>query len=678
MEFPFADWLSHESSPSDEWPEEWYLGRYKDLSKRRYCTLCQFVCSVAKIAIVMDERTSLSRAVVSFFPWSRSANTLAVRLSFQDSFKYFGRTRPTTVSRFQILFGEELPSKIGVKGSLYTKSRKISLGLDFRMIKSWISDCYNNHEHPLEYTRVHVGRPNKAKVIDVETMHISDATEDCRYIALSYVWGGISMDMMQEVWKKGSGYLDLKPILSKLPATIKDAISVVKNLGERYIWIDSICIDQCSESDKAHQIGQMDRIYSSAILTIVAATGKDANQGLPGLSGKDRFPFQIEQSTGPYMLRTIFLNDKAHGIIETSPWSERGWTYQERLLSKRLLFFTNHQVYFQCRLGIWSEDTTKKVQQDDLTEHFLQNLQRSELNFSRRRLLDHPFELFVYELSNRKFKYESDKLRASLAALKLLSSSYQSPMLWGLPERGFEMFLLWTYEYSKTQYAGSLNDLRTVHGFPTWSWASCSVQTSCIDYNRSPTVQSLVTFYKLLHDGNLEKMDNGALERYELEKAQGWEDSREWRAEQYQHPDIDLEIYSAGKIPGELSTGILVFWTISVSLVVKYDPDAPQRKEQSFLPFAVFDETRDKLSTDMPMALPRKWWASQTQSTFSFIAIAQGPHPMSDSQKEFGKGMMLFMVQWQGHVASRMGLVWIPLTKWERLQEKTWKLIHLG
>jgi hypothetical protein len=38
-------------------------------------------------------------------------------------------------------------------------------------------------------------------------------------------------------------------------------------------------------------------------------------------------------------------------------WNQRGWTFQERLLSKRCIMFTDHQVYFQCKRRGWSEDT---------------------------------------------------------------------------------------------------------------------------------------------------------------------------------------------------------------------------------------------------------------------------------------------------------------------------------
>src|SRR5262249_38696863 len=45
-------------------------------------------------------------------------------------------------------------------------------------------------------------------------------------------------------------------------------------------------------------------------------------------------------------------------------WNTRGWTFQEKLLSRRLLLFTDQQVYFKCSEGIWTEEIaleTKKI-----------------------------------------------------------------------------------------------------------------------------------------------------------------------------------------------------------------------------------------------------------------------------------------------------------------------------
>ena len=86
------------------------------------------------------------------------------------------------------------------------------------------------------------------------------------YVALSYVWGPPSGD-----W----------------PKTIRDAVEVTKQLGEQYLWVDRLCINQSNLQEKQFLISKMNAIYEGAEFTIVAAAG-DARNGLPGVTTKTR------------------------------------------------------------------------------------------------------------------------------------------------------------------------------------------------------------------------------------------------------------------------------------------------------------------------------------------------------------------------------------------------------
>jgi hypothetical protein len=70
--------------------------------------------------------------------------------------------------------------------------------------------------------------------------------------------------------------------IGKLPSTIQDAINLTRLLGEQFLCVDSICIDQDNIEEKEATIIRMDEIYLSATHTIVAAGG-DADHGLPEL-----------------------------------------------------------------------------------------------------------------------------------------------------------------------------------------------------------------------------------------------------------------------------------------------------------------------------------------------------------------------------------------------------------
>ncbi|KAN0094178.1 HET domain containing protein [Hyaloscypha variabilis] len=91
---------------------------------------------------------------------------------------------------------------------------------------------------------------------------VEDRPWSVKYVALSYVWGPPSGD-----W----------------PKTILDAVEVTKQLGEKYLWVDRLCINQSNLQEKQFLISKMDAIYEGAEFTIVAAAG-DARTGLTGVS----------------------------------------------------------------------------------------------------------------------------------------------------------------------------------------------------------------------------------------------------------------------------------------------------------------------------------------------------------------------------------------------------------
>lgn len=75
----------------------------------------------------------------------------------------------------------------------------------------------------------------------------------CRYVALSYIWGGTAEGYWtpQANLKQCSilGNLDA----SILPDTISDTNQLVRQLCKRYLWVDALCIVQDDREDKAMQ-----------------------------------------------------------------------------------------------------------------------------------------------------------------------------------------------------------------------------------------------------------------------------------------------------------------------------------------------------------------------------------------------------------------------------------------
>ncbi|KLP08550.1 hypothetical protein CEK27_009348 [Fusarium fujikuroi] len=171
------------------------------------------------------------------------------------------------------------------------------------------------------------------------------------YIALSYVWGTTKPAKGQVedgLNPPPPSSIALGPRLDQVAHTIFDAIQVTTALGRRYLWVDQYCIDQENPVKKRAQIKQMRRIYGNADFTIVAAAGKDANYGLPGVGERPRrHPPTLK--VGSVTVRVVpLLPSKS---IPSSMWASRGWTFEEAFLSRRRLVFLEDQLYFECNLG---------------------------------------------------------------------------------------------------------------------------------------------------------------------------------------------------------------------------------------------------------------------------------------------------------------------------------------
>src|SRR5436305_4765449 len=149
----------------------------------------------------------------------------------------------------------------------------------------------------------------------------------------------------------------LESKLHDRPLTVRDTFQLAKALGFEYLWVDTLCIVQDDMNGKHSQIAQMDRIYYFATLTVVAFAGQNANRGLPGLGPSSRKNSQHVEEVQGLKLTVPLPNHLATGIDNTAPWSTRGWTYQERRLSRRILCFSETQVSFECQYDFYCEDT---------------------------------------------------------------------------------------------------------------------------------------------------------------------------------------------------------------------------------------------------------------------------------------------------------------------------------
>lgn len=101
-------------------------------------------------------------------------------------------------------------------------ARKINGMINFDYIRKGLEHCQKNHPEACQ-AKFDKGLL-ATRMIDVSTRQVVDCPDQCEYLALSYVWGGVHPQ---------DGALEA----GTLPQTIEDAITLTKGLGKQYLWV---------------------------------------------------------------------------------------------------------------------------------------------------------------------------------------------------------------------------------------------------------------------------------------------------------------------------------------------------------------------------------------------------------------------------------------------------------
>ncbi|KAF9884823.1 hypothetical protein FE257_001239 [Aspergillus nanangensis] len=396
------------------------------------------------------------------------------------------------------------------------------------LIKSWIDLCVEGHElcrdnHGTKEAFMDLIKETYFGVIDVADMQLKSLPMGANrtpepYVALSYVWGRKAQHdppymttrrtVMTHILHGG-----LETAWERLPRTIQDAMLIVSRLGYRYLWIDSLCIVQDSNSSWQLNASAMHLVYGNAQFTICAADGGDSSTGLravqpvlrtmrPAENAPEAMapatevgnpddiysePMSAECAPGVRLMVTRPLE----AVVSDSVWSKRAWTFEERILSRRCLIFAEGRVYWQCRAISISQDIhtdgSSKGLSLDLTNSPLRTLQELQ----RRPLWSYMSYVSMY--TGRLLTKQRDALAAFQGISWLLGRYMDTPFLFGLPASHFDLALLWgPLEALKQRKPGcgsqtgqqtctvdelgnctcqaeqeSFGDLE----FPTWAWA---------------------------------------------------------------------------------------------------------------------------------------------------------------------------------------------------------------
>jgi hypothetical protein len=121
-----------------------------------------------------------------------------------------------------------------------------------------------------------------------------------------------------------------------------------------------MCIIQKDSADKNAEIMMMEDVFSSAYVTLSATRAADMNAGFLGpRSERACYPLDVSSKDSTSRIYLCNFIDDFKEDVERSELSKRGWVFQERALSRRIIHFTETQLYWECGKGVRCESLTK-------------------------------------------------------------------------------------------------------------------------------------------------------------------------------------------------------------------------------------------------------------------------------------------------------------------------------
>lgn len=338
---------------------------------------------------------------------------------------------------------------------------------------------------------------------DMSRVHLVDTSNFVgteRYAALSHRW---SQGNPFKCTSKTIESLRQGVPVTFLTRTFREVVGTTRDMGFSLLWIDSLCIVQDDREDWKRELTTMADVYRNAEFTFAVNTsGRDADVSFLGTvfqtllrrtMAKD-FPFTDSQ---------LFPDDR----IYLGSLGSRGWTLQERLLSRRVIHFLKDDVIFEGRINgehTWLLPTAmiptgERIRGLLASRDFLANpnltmhVEFPEMKFSgepwvssEKTILNEWFEV-VSDFRRRDLTYASDRLVAIDAIATAVAQKTGWTYFQGLWKEALPRCLLWYASnifYGVPQIPVGRDAYTGPEGvkFPSWSWAACNNR---VDYEPS-------------------------------------------------------------------------------------------------------------------------------------------------------------------------------------------------
>jgi hypothetical protein len=369
-----------------------------------------------------------------------------------------------------------------------------------RLAKSWSIHCVRFHpecsrrkqEHELPTRVIDVGLGGN-EPSDFQDLRLILTNGLCgHYASLSHRWSSITNQFCttQNNFQQHMRYISL----DRLPRTFRDSISLCRQLGIRYLWIDCLCIIQDDDEDWQKECEKMSDIFENSYLTISALRARDGGGGLFHLREQDN------RENNPYVQAKdgtlLGLRKREYGLeedVRISSTGSRGWIFQEKILSPALLHFGNRQMHWECKNTTISEvRANMQIPASGPLKNALHEAQRQGCHlYPQGHFI--AWNIIMQYYSRMDLTLEYDRLPAILGLAQRFQQSFRATFVAGLWLEDIHRGLLWRVHGRKkdmisTSQKGEQNyemkypkKIPKCATAPSWSWIPAA-GNNCISF----------------------------------------------------------------------------------------------------------------------------------------------------------------------------------------------------
>lgn len=235
----------------------------------------------------------------------------------------------------------------------------------------FIADCENSPSHKTCAQPIVRGPRKFIRLVDLSTMSVVTAVRPwgLKFAALSWKWGD---NLTIKLTRTNRAYMESKLPQDYIPPTLADAFQICREIGLRYIWVDTLCIVQDSVEDKESMYPLALDILRHAHIIIVTSSSLNANDGifkwvtlhedLGQLFHLTQDSDDGEGTEGQYLDQgALFKSAILNTLIGSSEWA-----LESSIFSRRLLLFTWAGPVLLCFDYLYSLFGSTQVSREDI------------------------------------------------------------------------------------------------------------------------------------------------------------------------------------------------------------------------------------------------------------------------------------------------------------------------